>query len=325
MERSTYDVVHAFTPILPRYPVRMIEACRHTPFVLGPVNGGLSFPGGFELVAKKEFDRFSFLRDFARFLPGYRRTYQRADKILAGSRATLRMLQKLHADTGGQIELLHENGVDLEFFADGVRPHPDGLLRLLFVGRLVPYKCADVVIEAVSLLAGEGFAGARLSRLWVTGRRGKVGKNRRAAWDSRDRCDLPDGCRKSRPSIFTASPIFCFPSVREFGGAVVLEAMAAGLPCIVADYGGIAEYVTEDTGFRIALDSREHLLRQMVFHIEALARNRELLAGMSVKAVARARGFTWDSKARRTVNIYENLIERKRAKDSPKLAERGSA
>lgn len=325
VERSTYDVVHAFTPILPRYPVRMIEACRHTPFVLGPVNGGLSFPGGFELVAKKEFDRFSFLRDFARFLPGYRRTYQRADKILAGSRATLRMLQKLHADTGGQIELLHENGVDLEFFADGVRPHPDGLLRLLFVGRLVPYKCADVVIEALSLLAGEirrcttltivGDGPEREGLEKQTRSLGLAGQVRFAGW-------VP---QEQTPDFYRQSDLFCFPSVREFGGAVVLEAMAAGLPCIVADYGGIAEYVTEDTGFRIALDSREHLLRQMVCHIEALARNRELLAGMSVKAVARARGFTWDSKARRTVNIYENLIERKRAEDSPKLAERGSA
>jgi len=108
------------------------------------------------------------------------------------------------------------------------------------------------------------------------------------------------------------SDIFCFPSVREFGGAVVLEAMAAGLPCIVADYGGIAEYVTQNTGFRITPTSREHLVSQLVRHIEDLARNDKLLANMSLQAIERANEFTWESKAARTMEIYAELIERRR-------------
>ena len=111
--------------------------------------------------------------------------------------------------------------------------------------------------------------------------------------------------------FYRQSDIFCFPSVREFGGAVVLEAMAAGLPCIVVDYGGIAEYVTKNTGFKIAPKSREHLLSHMVRHIEDLARNDKLLAKMSLQAIERAGEFTWERKAARTVEIYANLIERR--------------
>jgi len=48
VSRGSYDVVHVFTPILPRYPVRIVGACRNTPFILGPVNGGLPFPAGFD-------------------------------------------------------------------------------------------------------------------------------------------------------------------------------------------------------------------------------------------------------------------------------------
>ncbi len=307
-----YDVVHAFTPILPRYPVKTIEACRNTPFVLGPVNGGLPFPAAFDRVARKESGQFSFLRGFARLLPGVRQSYRRADKVLAGSSATLQMLRTTLAVTGDRIELLHENGVAAEFFAERGSPRQDDAIRLLFVGRLVPYKCADVVIEAVSLLDADL---RRRTTLTIVG----DGPERESLETQAARLSIAEQVRfagwtapERTVAFYRQSDIFCFPSVREFGGAVVLEAMAAGLPCIVADYGGIAEYVTASTGFRIALDSRDHLVRQMARHIEDLAGNRELLDGMSAKAVERAREFTWESKARRTVSIYENLIERKR-------------
>jgi glycosyltransferase involved in cell wall biosynthesis len=113
--------------------------------------------------------------------------------------------------------------------------------------------------------------------------------------------------------FYRQADIFCFPSIREFGGAVVLEAMAAGLPCIVADHGGIAEYVTEETGFKIEPVSRTYLTAQMAQKIELLARDGKLRAAMSAQAVQRAGLFEWNCKARRIVAIYESLIQRKTA------------
>ena len=60
------------------------------------------------------------------------------------------------------------------------------------------------------------------------------------------------------------------PSAREFGGAVVIEAMACGLPCIVANKGGIGEYVTEETGFKIEQNSREYLTQELTKKIKIL-------------------------------------------------------
>ena len=60
-------------------------------------------------------------------------------------------------------------------------------------------------------------------------------------------------------------------STKKLGGAVVLEAMANGLPCIVTDFGGIGEYVTEETGIKIPMRSREFLVATMANELEKLS------------------------------------------------------
>ena len=56
---------------------------------------------------------------------------------------------------------------------------------------------------------------------------------------------------------FAASDLFVFPSIREFGGAVVLEAMAMGAVPLIVNYGGPAELVTDETGIRLDIGPRE--------------------------------------------------------------------
>ncbi len=94
--KGDYDIVHALTPMIPRYPVKVVKVCKNTPFLLGPVNGGVPFPTGFRETAKKEYANLNFLRSFGRsLLPGYVETYEKADQILAGSTFTLNMLRKM--------------------------------------------------------------------------------------------------------------------------------------------------------------------------------------------------------------------------------------
>ena len=106
-----YDIVHALTPILPRYPVKAIRACKNTPFILGPVNGGVPFPKGFQAVARQEFSYFNFLRLIGRYIiPGYRETYEKADYILSGSTYTMNLIKNLFEIKTKKIELFYENG-----------------------------------------------------------------------------------------------------------------------------------------------------------------------------------------------------------------------
>ena len=90
-------------------------------------------------------------------------------------------------------------------------------------------------------------------------------------------------------------------------GAVVLEAMANGLPCIVVNNGGIGEYVTEETGFRINPESREFVVQELTLCIEKLVINPLLRQTMSIKAIQRVKEFSWSAKAEAIVRIYNKL------------------
>ena len=324
IEQGEYDIVHAITPMMPRYPVKVVRACANTPFVIGPVNGGIPYPKGFRSLAIREFSGLNFLRWVGRFLiPSYRETYQKANKILAGSKYTASLIQDLFKISSDRIVLFHENGLTRDFFpmsaaSSSVDNRTDSYptdrpLSLLFVGRLVPYKSADIVIEAVSLLSE---AVRDRVQLTIVG----DGPERHALQRQVERLNLQKSvhfagwiAHTKTTQFYRKADIFCFPSLREFGGAVVLEAMAHGLPCIVVNHGGIGEYVTDDTGFRIEPVSRTGIVRALAEKIVLLANNPALHDRMSRCAVARARMFAWEAKAQRIVVLYQTQIKKSEA------------
>lgn len=312
VRKGMYDVVHALTPIIPRYPVKIVDACGNTPFILGPVNGGLPFLKPFPEIERKEFGRFTFLRGFSRIIPGYARTYRRSDKVLAGSSHTLGMIRRMFGLDTDKLVLFFENGIPREFFVPRAPSRPrDGTFRIIFVGRLVALKGLDMLIDALGRLREDilgrvhltvvGDGPERASIEMQVREKGLAGRVSFAGW-------VP---QRETVRYYSSSDLFCFPSVREFGGAVVMEAMACGLPCIVANFGGIGEYVTDKTGFRIDPISREHLVMGMKEKIELMVQDRELHEKMSRACVERAREFEWGAKAQLLMGIYEDAIEKK--------------
>lgn len=301
---GAFDVIHAITPILPRYPSALALIRRDAPFVLGPVNGGIPFPPGFAAVGRREFSRFNALRLLGRLIPGYLATYRRADLVLCGSEHTRDFARERLGVAADRLEILAENGVGPEHFSIP-RPRPeDGRVGLLFVGRLVPYKGADMVLDALAALpeklrtladctfVGDGPERAALEAL--ARNRGLADRVRFAGWVA----------NQEVARYLADADIFCFPSVREFGGAVVLEAMAAGMPAIVADYGGIGEYVDTASGFKIAPASREFLVAGMTDALTRLIGDAALRQRMGQAARARAGEYAWDAKPARLLACY---------------------
>ena len=143
LNAGRFDIIHRVTPMSPTLP-SPLAAWSPVPFVLGPLNGGLRWPPEYLGEQRREREWMSNFRSAYRMLPYYRSTYARST-VLAAFQHTIDDLPPLAQKDAIDFP---EVGFDpATFHAPPARPVNDSV-TFLFVGRLVPYKCADVVVQA---------------------------------------------------------------------------------------------------------------------------------------------------------------------------------
>lgn len=304
LRAGTFDVVHRITPVSPTMPSPVAGRCARAgvPFVLGPINGGLPWPHEFPELRRAEREWLSYARALHRLVPGYAATRRHAAAILAGSRETLRQVPAAYRD---KCVYLPENGIDTGRFpapaprtAPGRRP-----LRALFVGRLVPYKGCDMALAAAAPTLREGRLsmtvvgdGPERERLEALVEAEGIGAAVRFAGRT-----APAEVRR----YYEGSDLLLFPSVREFGGGVVLEAMATGVVPVVVDYGGPGELVAAGTGVKVPLAERDRLVASLREALDELLAAPDTLAATAGAARRRVDElFTWERKAAQVGEVY---------------------
>lgn len=91
--------------------------------------------------------------------------------------------------------------------------------------------------------------------------------------------------------IYASADVFFFPSVTETFGNVVLEAMASGLPCVIADQGGSKDLIVPGrNGFLCPAGEAAGYLEK----IEQILHRPELKKKLSENARADTALFDWD-------------------------------
>ena len=307
------DLVHQPVPVSPREPSLMTGL--GVPVVMGPMNGGMTYPPGFEGGDRR-------LRRLSRITEAARRTAPLLHRLMPGKirAATLlvandRTRAALPAGTRGRVVTLVENGIDPATWIDpgpdeARPPEADRPMVLAFVGRLVDWKAIDILLDALARVP----AGA-VGRLDLYG----DGPMRTALEAQVDRLGLGDRVRfrgwvaqADCARHLRASDALVLSSLYECGGAVVLEAMACRLSVVATNWGGPADYLDESCGILIPPTGREELVAGFAAALVRLAADPAERHRMGAAGLAKVRHgeLNWDHKIERMLEIYRETIER---------------
>jgi glycosyltransferase involved in cell wall biosynthesis len=206
-------------------------------------------------------------------------------------------------ELGPLLDVKESDGVQ---FREELGAGPDEMLAT-FVGRLVPIKRVDVLLNATAIARSHG---ARL-RLAIVG----DGPLRGALEATASELGLGQavsflGFRRDLPSIVAGTDLAVLSSDNEGTPVALIEAAAGGRAAIATDVGGVPEIVTRATGILVpAGDVRG--FADALLNIEG---DREALARMGAAARAHVRErFACERLVHEIDELYQSLLRDRRA------------
>jgi D-inositol-3-phosphate glycosyltransferase len=217
-------------------------------------------------------------------------------------------------------------GVDLENFspADGkaaarVRLDiaPDAIM-LTFVGRVQPHKGPDVLLRAAAeMITHSPHLRAKLAVVIMGGTSGSLNELEKIKLLAKflkieDITHFVNPVsRKVLPDWYRASDLVCVPSYSESFGLVALEAQACGTPVVATAIGGLRTAVSDGISGSL-VDGHDPKAWAAVISRLIMEPQRRLL--LSMGAVEHASHFGWENSARKTLDVYDLIISRNKAK-----------
>lgn len=308
LKAGEFDVVHRITPMSPTLPSYIAKRCP-VPFLIGPLNGNLDWPAEFLSEQAREKEKLRRLRGAYKYLPYARSTFDSAAAVLTAFDHTRKDLPRVE---DARIVSVPEIGFDPTIFhTKGARPAgrrgADGKLHFLYAGRLVPYKLPELPIRAFA--ASEALRGHHLH---ILGSGPEEARMRAViAEEGLESCVTMEG-RKSQAEVaemMRACDGFIFPSIRELGAGVVIEAMACGMACFVADYGAPGALAAEGRGAAVPIAPLEEMVQGFSAQLEAAAAAPARMAEMAARGQAYAEStFTWAQKGQHAEALYRAVL-----------------
>ena len=311
------DIVHQPIRVSPKLPSLIHDV--GVPVIIGPMNGGMTFPSAYQDMqgrSEKYFMAFGrFLsRMFNTLFPGKKH----ANTLLVANQRTAGALPK--GLCLNVIELV-ENGVDLNIFK---QPECSGLLiedplsidgssttcRFIYVGRLVDWKCVDLLLQAMKVLRNRelnvflDIVGTGEDKLQLEALAVSLGLGDRVnfiGFKTQTEC----------AQLILNADCLVLPSVYECGGAVVLEAMAMSKPVIASNWGGPADYLDSSCGILVDIPSTKEAFvdsfAEAMARISAEPKSRQDMGRKGLDKVKVQ--FDWARKVEKIKAIYQDSLK----------------
>lgn len=249
-----------------------------------------------------------------------------ADRVIAVSHADGKTLLRSSSKLEGKLHVIHNGMPDhepvseqfaLDLRSSFLKQYAGGadVPVCIVVGRLASQKGIDILLDALAqyngtpmliLIAGDGELREELQA--QAQRLGLVGSTQS------DKFDRPRviflGSRNDVSHLLFAADLFVLPSRMEGLSLALVEAHAAGLPCLVTDVGGNAEIVAhERTGIVIPPEDP----RALADGLKKLLTDPQILRNMGQTARARYENqFTVNKMVDETTDIYKSTLTENR-------------
>jgi len=302
LKKERIDLCHHLTPQSVRFP-SPFAGCS-SPFIIGPLHGGLRSPGVMKEMGGKEglLFKLRLFDDIRRKCdPGIRKTFKYADKVVISAPY---MQDVVSIDNGDKYRLIPGTAVPLLDISS--QRNESGSVNFIFVGRIVPSKGIELLVEALAKCkTTKGIVtvyGRGEVEQYCKDLARRLDVNYRIRWMGFvDQEEVYKG--------YSKADVFILPSLKEPTGGAVLEAMSAGLPVICVDTAGPAYAVDSKSGIKVALGNKETMIAELVQAIEFMVEHPRERQEMGRNARQRVRDhFTWDAVVEKMLSVYEEVI-----------------
>ena len=174
-------------------------------------------------------------------------------------------------------------------------PNQTGILKILYVGKLLPIKGSHLAVEAFAdfamshdntqlVILGDG-----PERENIQNRISKLGIDNKVEFLGWRPLDEVSG-------IIRDCDIFLFPTM-EGAGLAVLEAMSCSLPCVCLDFGGPGTFLNKNCARLIPIDSKKIVIRGLSNALLELSNDAELRHTLGLNARTRVtEKYSWLNK-----------------------------
>jgi glycogen(starch) synthase len=261
----------------------------------------LSAQGEFTMDASKVYERSEFFRTVLL------NSMKGAAAITACSQDALQDILDFYAQNNSDAlkaprRTLY-NGISIADFAN-IKPHQSNTPYIFAMGRFVPQKGFDVLIDAFKasgltdwqlIIAGDGIEKENLHKQVAS-----LGLENSVKFWGR-------ASREEVGSLLKGSEFFVLPSRMEPMGIVNLEAMACGKAVLASRTGGVPEIVTHDVnGLLVSPDDIPELSEAL----RLLGNSPQLRSKLGENGAMKAKEFDWDVIASQYENIYREVTEK---------------
>ncbi len=283
------------------------------PIFFGPVGGGqTTHPVFLPLMGKGrylEHIRNAVIFVFLRWNTLFKGTMRKATVIYCSNRET-RDLAIKYVPAGEQekVKLVFDVAIGDEYLGAAPRSvPPHGKLRLIYVGRLMPRKGIEFLLNVALQLKNDPVT------LTIVG----DGPLKPLVQDFIRDHALEDTIRyeghqdqKRIRDYYHQSDLLLFLSYRDSVGMQLIEALSQGVPVVAFDQFGAGLMINANTGIKIPVTGTiEEMQARVAAEVRALAGDRRRLAEMSDNAIVYAQEFSWEKRMETFLQDIKPLLK----------------